>query len=426
MPLHTPTLLVAFAIVLVLASVGSLSLGLKQQGRRGARWWVAANALFAAALLVHTLGDAASIGAPLAAVLALQWPVVMLGGVRRFYSRGGTRISEWADRSALAVAVLATVAAWVEPIALASYAQVQAMAALFLTLYVSGALARLEDFPTSSTLRTLRLALVAGAIVQIAWLALDLAYLGPLVAVADATLGALLSTAVIALLMTQLSLVMNHERRIAHLLASQRKLRHLVDVDTLTRLPNRRHFHELAERADEAARDAATLIVFDVDRMQRVNELLGHPTGDEALRQIGTALRETLRRRDVAGRLGGDDFAVVLPRTRVADSAIVVSRIISRLDDRQVAPRITRVVLNVGSVQMVPNETIGEALRRAEAVLIAKRDEARRGETMPMPREASAQGESEGESVGGEDLAPTPSALMSLIPVGEAILGPVR
>jgi len=414
MPLHTPTLLVAFAIVLVLASVGSLSLGLKQQGRRGARWWVAANALFAATLLVHALGDAASIGAPLAAVLALQWPVVMLGGVRRFYSRGGTRISEWADRSALAVAVLATVAAWVEPIALASYAQVQAMAALFLTLYVSGALARLEDFPTSSTLRTLRLALVAGAIVQIAWLALDLAYLGPLVAVADATLGALLSTAVIALLMTQLSLVMNHERRIAHLLASQRKLRHLVDVDTLTRLPNRRHFHELAERAVEAARDAATLIVFDVDRMQRVNELLGHPTGDEALRQIGTALRETLRRRDVAGRLGGDEFAVVLPRTRLSDSAIVVSRIIARLDDRQVAPRITRVALNVGSVQMVPNETIGEALRRAEAVLLAKRNEARRGDTMPVPRETpEAQ----------DELAPTPSALMSLIPVGEVSVG---
>ena len=414
MPLHTPTLLIAFAIVLVLASVGSLSLGLKQQGRRGARWWVAANALFAAALLVHALGDAASIGAPLAAVLALQWPVVMLGGVRRFYSRGGTRISEWADRSALAVAVLATVAAWVEPIALASYAQVQAMAALFLTLYVSGALARLEDFPTSSTLRTLRLALVAGAIVQIAWLALDLAYLGPLVAVADAALGALLSTAVIALLMTQLSLVMNHERRIAHLLASQRKLRHLVDVDTLTRLPNRRHFHELAERAVEAARDAATLIVFDVDRMQRVNELLGHPTGDEALRQIGTALRETLRRRDVAGRLGGDEFAVVLPRTRLNDSAIVVSRIIARLDDRQVAPRITRVALNVGSVQMVPNETIGEALRRAEAVLIAKRNEARRGDTMPVPRETpEAQ----------DELAPTPSALMSLIPVGEVSVG---
>ncbi len=427
MPLHTPTLLVAFAVVLVLASVASMSVGLKQQSRRGARWWVAANALFAAALALQASTDSASIGAPIAAVLALQWPIVMLGGIRRFYSRGGTRISEWADRIALTLAILVTVGAWVAPIELATYAQVYAIAAVGLTLYVATTVAGLEDFATSSTLRTLRLGLVAGAIVQLAWLALDVAYLGPLIAVADATLGAMLATAVVALLMTQLSLVMNHERRIAHLLASQRKLRHLVDVDTLTRLPNRRHFHELAERAVEAARDAATLIVFDVDRMQRVNELLGHPTGDEALRQIGTALRETLRRRDVAGRLGGDEFAVVLPRTRLADSTIVVSRIISRLDDRQVAPRITRVTLNVGSVQMVANETIAQALRRAETMLVSKRDEARRGDTMPLPREAAPAPEAEAEAEAEEDdMTPTPSALMSLIPVGEVSVTPGR
>ena len=429
MPLHTPTLLVAFAVVLVLASVASMSVGQKQQSRRGARWWVAANALFAAALALQASTDSASIGAPIAAVLALQWPIVMLGGIRRFYSRGGTRISEWADRIALALAILVTVGAWVAPIELATYAQVYAIAAVGLTLYVATTVAGLEDFATSSTLRTLRLGLVAGAIVQLAWLALDVAYLGPLIAVADATLGAMLATAVVALLMTQLSLVMNHERRIAHLLASQRKLRHLVDVDTLTRLPNRRHFHELAERAVEAARDAATLIVFDVDRMQRVNELLGHPTGDEALRQIGTALRETLRRRDVAGRLGGDEFAVVLPRTRLADSTIVVSRIISRLDDRQVAPRIMRVTLNVGSVQMVANETIAQALRRAETMLVSKRDEARRGDTMPVPREAAPEAapEVEAEAEAEEDdMTPTPSALMSLIPVGEVSVTPGR
>src|SRR5580765_1282965 len=396
MLLHTPSLLVAFALILVLASAASVSVGLKQQSRRGARWWVVANAVFAAALTLQAGTDPTAIGAPIAAVLALQWPIAMLGGIRRFYSRGGTRISEWSDRIVLIVAVLLTVGAWVEPIEPVSYAQVHAMASLFLTL------------------------LVAAAIVQLAWLAVVLAYLSPLIAVADADLGAMLTTGVLALLMTQLSLVMNHERRIAHLLASQRKLRNLVDVDTLTRLPNRRHFHELAERAVEAARDAATLIVFDVDRMQRVNELLGHPTGDEALRQIGTALRETLRRRDVAGRLGGDDFAVVLPRTRLADSAIVVSRIISRLDDRQVAPRITRVTLNVGSVQMVPNETISEALRRAETALIAKRDEARRGEPASAKPAHGAPVEPEIEP--GEDVAPTPSALMSLIPVGEAIL----
>jgi diguanylate cyclase (GGDEF)-like protein len=416
MPLHTPTLWVAFACVLVLASVASAAVGIRQNARRGSRWWVVANGGFAAALVLHANTEGAGVGAPVAAVLALQWPIVTLAGIRRFYARGGTRISEWADRLAFAVAAFVTVGAWVEPIELATSAQVHALATVGLMLYVATVVARLEDFPTSSTLRALRLAMVAAAIAQLAWLAVNLAYLGPLAGLPDAALGAMLTTSILGLLMTQLSLVMNHERRVAHLLASQRKLRHLVDVDTLTRLPNRRHFHELAERAVEAARDAATLIVLDVDRMARVNELLGHPTGDEALRQIGTALRETLRRRDVAGRLGGDDFAVVLPRTRLADSAIVVTRIIARLDDRQVAPRITRVALNVGAVQMIPHETIGEALRRAQAQLVAKRDEARRGEAPPSPPEDAAP----------DEPAPTPSALMSLIPVGEVSVTPAR
>jgi diguanylate cyclase (GGDEF)-like protein len=230
-------------------------------------------------------------------------------------------------------------------------------------------------------------------------------------------------TTAIALLMTQLTPIMNFERKIAHLLASQRKLRNLVDVDALTRLPNRRHFHELAERAIEAARDAATLIVFDVDQLNRINELLGHATGDEALRQIGTALRETLRRRDVAGRLGGDEFAIVLPRTRLADSAIVVSRIIARLDDRQVAPRIARVALNVGSVQFKPNETVGDALRRADAELVRSRDNERNAQTMPLPRDDDPAAQAEPKST----VSPaTPSALMSLIPVGEVSVEAAR
>jgi len=410
MPLHPPTLLIAFAAILFLATGASASLALKQQSRRGAHWWLASNAFLTVALIIQALADPAGPGAPIAAFFALQWPVVTLAGIRRFYSRGATRVPEWADRVALVVAALATIGTWLAPIDVATPAQVYAAASFGLTLYVAAAVSRLEDFATSSTLKTLRLGLVAGALVQVAWLAVAIAFLGPVVGAADAALGAMLTMAAVALLMTQLALVMNHERRIAHLVASQRKLRHLVDVDTLTKLPNRRHFHELAERAVEAARDAATLIVFDVDRMSRVNELLGHTNGDEALRQIGTVLRETLRRRDVAGRLGGDDFAVVLPRTRLADSALVVSRIVSRLDDRQVAPRIMRVALNVGSVQMQPNETIAEALRRAETMLVTRRDEARRGDTLPLAREAAPI---------VLDEPASPSALMNLIPIGE-------
>ena len=68
---------------------------------------------------------------------------------------------------------------------------------------------------------------------------------------------------------------------------------------------------------------------------------------------------------------------------------------------------------------MIPNETIGEALRRAEAVLVAKRDEARRGDTMPLPREMQPGFVAAACGRGRKRIAPTPSALMSLIPVGE-------
>jgi diguanylate cyclase (GGDEF)-like protein len=421
--LHSPTLLVAFAIVVAVASVVSLAVHRQQQGRRGTRWWLVANGVLAAALVAQAMSAPGDIGTPIAAVLALQWPILTLAGIRRFYARGGTRISEWHDGVALVVATIAAVASWIAPIEFAGAPKVHAVAAFALTLYTASAIAHLEDFATSSTLRTLRVAFVTAGLVQAAWIALIGSVLGPVVPLADGSLVALLATAVMAVTMTQLAPVMNLERRIAHLLVSQRKLRNLVDVDALTRLPNRRHFHELAERAIEQARDAATLIVFDVDRLRRINEMLGHATGDEALRQIGTALRETLRRRDVAGRLGGDEFAVVLPRTRLADSALVVSRIVARLDDRQVAPRIARVALNVGAVQFKANETVGDALRRADAELVAKRDAARRADGAANPGAAAEPAEStSGSSIG----VPTPSAMMSLIPVGEVKGVPVR
>jgi diguanylate cyclase len=416
MPLHSPTLLVACATILVLASVVSASIGL-QQGRRGVRWWLAANLLLAAGLAVEATADPDSIAAPIVAALALQWPIVTLAGIRRFYARGRTRVSEWSDRGVFAFMVFAVVLSFVEPTAFTNHSQIESMAAFSLLLYTASAVARLEDFASSSTLRLLRLVMVASALLQAAWLAVIAANFVPALSMAEAELGAMLGTMAVALLMTQLSPIMNLERKIGHLMASQRKLRNLVDVDALTRLPNRRHFHELAERAIETARDAATLIVFDVDQLKRINELLGHATGDEALRQIGTALRETLRRRDVAGRLGGDEFAAVLPRTRLADSALVVSRIIARLDDRQVAPRIARVSLNVGLVQFKPNETVGDALRRADAELVRSRDAARNAHGMPVPAEQADAAAAPEERT--TTSSPTPSALMSLIPVGE-------
>jgi diguanylate cyclase (GGDEF)-like protein len=224
---------------------------------------------------------------------------------------------------------------------------------------------------------------------------------------------------------------MTHERSVAQLRASHRKLRHMVEVDPLTRLPNRRHFHELAAKAIQPQQELTTVLVFDVDRLKNINEILGHQVGDEALKQIGTVLRETLRRRDVAGRLGGDEFAAILPRTRVNDVEAVVSRINTRIDDRQVAPRIARVRLNVGATQMLASETLADALRRAEIKLETDRDKRREAEAL-ADRMADSLPASEVMPALAEALAsrrggtPSGASDLDLIPVGGAAAANAR
>jgi diguanylate cyclase (GGDEF)-like protein len=293
------------------------------------------------------------------------------------------------------------------------------------TLHAAFALSRLEDFTTTPMLKALVAALSCGAVFQAAWLGIAVFVAPPELVAADLALGALLATAAVALLMPQLSLVMNHERNVAQLRASHRKLRQLVEVDPLTRLPNRRHFQELATKAIQAAPDLAAVLVFDVDRLKQINDMLGHAVGDEALRQIGTALRETLRRRDVAGRLGGDEFAAVLPRTRVADVDTVISRINARIEDRQVAPRLARVCLNVGTTQMQANETIADALRRAEIALESGRDKRRAAEALAHQM-ADSLPASETMPALSEALAARRSTIsaampLDMIPIGEIV-----
>jgi len=423
--LHTTSLLVAASASLAIVSATAATIGVRQRQRRGVWWWIAANLGLAAGLGVHALEEQNDLLAPIAAVLALQWPVVTLVGMRRYFARGGSSVPAWADAVVLALSLLAVLGAWYVPWSEAVQHRLLIAAMLGATVYAALALWRLEDFATTPILHGLLVALIGSAMLQAAWWAIASFLLAAAPVGADLTLGAWLAPAIAALLVPQLSLVMTHERNVAQLRASHRKLRHMVEVDPLTRLPNRRHFHELAAKAIQPQQELTTVLVFDVDRLKHINEILGHQIGDEALKQIGTVLRETLRRRDVAGRLGGDEFAAVLPRTRVADVEAVVNRINTRIDDRQVAPRIARVRLNVGATQMLASETLADALRRAEIKLETDRDKRREAEAL-ADRMADSLPASEVMPALAEALAsrrgpPTGAAGLDLIPIGDVV-----
>jgi diguanylate cyclase (GGDEF)-like protein len=114
------------------------------------------------------------------------------------------------------------------------------------------------------------------------------------------------------------------------LMRSRETLRRLAAVDPLTGAWNRRALEDAyLRRAVERARDGrrGSLLLLDLDGFKEVNDLLGHARGDELLRNVVATLRATLRASDWVARIGGDEFAVLLPDADLATALLVASKI---------------------------------------------------------------------------------------------------
>jgi diguanylate cyclase (GGDEF)-like protein/PAS domain S-box-containing protein len=106
--------------------------------------------------------------------------------------------------------------------------------------------------------------------------------------------------------------------------------RELANSDDLTGLPNRRHFFELTEREYERARRHGiplTFLLMDVDHFKTVNDTFGHRVGDQSLQALAQVCRTALRTSDILGRVGGEEFAVLLPETGLEDAIEVAERL---------------------------------------------------------------------------------------------------
>jgi diguanylate cyclase (GGDEF)-like protein len=112
--------------------------------------------------------------------------------------------------------------------------------------------------------------------------------------------------------------------------------RHQALHDALTGLPNRILFHDRLEQAlrhAEREREPLAVLMVDLDRFKEVNDTLGHGNGDLLLQQVGPRLRAALRARDTIARMGGDEFAVLLPGTDVAGSRQVAAALHEALEE---------------------------------------------------------------------------------------------
>ncbi len=110
--------------------------------------------------------------------------------------------------------------------------------------------------------------------------------------------------------------------------AQERRIEHLAFFDSMTEIPNRALLLDrLGQALAQSERDGTQVAVLftDLDRFKTINDTLGHPAGDELLRQAASRLRTVLREGDTVARLGGDEFVILLPRCSTARDATQVA-----------------------------------------------------------------------------------------------------
>jgi diguanylate cyclase (GGDEF)-like protein/PAS domain S-box-containing protein len=158
-------------------------------------------------------------------------------------------------------------------------------------------------------------------------------------------------------------------------------LKELARIDDLTGLANRRYFMQKMDmelsRVQRGGGQQSTVMMLDLDNFKAINDTHGHGAGDLVVKHFGNLLREQIRRYDVAGRLGGDEFGVILSGTTVHDSRIFAERLRRKIADAPVNVNGTAIsfTISIGMSNMDAGDTDTEtSLTRAdEALYRAKR-----------------------------------------------------
>jgi diguanylate cyclase (GGDEF)-like protein len=150
-------------------------------------------------------------------------------------------------------------------------------------------------------------------------------------------------------------------------------------TDELTSLANRRQFlealaHELARSARTG--ETTSLVLGDLDDFKTVNDRFGHPAGDEVLRVVGRVLRESVRELDVPARLGGEEFAVVLPNTTLDGAVRLAERIRVAIAEAAIVVGGNRIPITVslGVAAHAENETLEDLMHQADRCLYAAKE----------------------------------------------------
>jgi len=170
---------------------------------------------------------------------------------------------------------------------------------------------------------------------------------------------------------------------IARRVALEVDLRVQASTDALTGLVNRRAFmerfaHELARSQRHGP--SPTLLMLDIDHFKKINDKHGHPAGDVVLAHLAQLLKSSVRNVDIIGRIGGEEFAVVLVETNALMATPVIERLLERLRNTTVTladATMMKFTASIGSTEILWGDTIDTAIQRADEALYTAKNTGR-------------------------------------------------
>ena len=160
-------------------------------------------------------------------------------------------------------------------------------------------------------------------------------------------------------------------------------------LDALTGFYNRRQLEERIKQEAAGARRQKTplcAIMTDIDHFKQVNDTYGHAVGDEVLRTVSKTIRMQLREYDIAGRYGGEEFAILLPYTKLEEAGMVAERLRSAVEKKSIdiskinpdiETKFINVTISLGVHEFNPRENDGELLKKADKALYTAKETGR-------------------------------------------------
>ncbi len=195
---------------------------------------------------------------------------------------------------------------------------------------------------------------------------------------------------------------------------TEEELRQFAQTDALTGAYNRRFFFKVAATAlieCQTKKVPITALMLDIDNFKEVNDTYGHAVGDRAIQLVADACASNLRDQDIFGRLGGDEFSIVLPITSLSDASVVAERVRGAIassslessslesafnskernaQDQNGQDQKIPLTVSIGIAQAYPNDSIHDVLNQADQALYAAKKQGRNRIGKPAEIQGSA------------------------------------